>query len=661
MLSFMSFKRWFGFNTLSRKPQHRLRARLTLETLEDRLVPASILPSIDGTGNNLAHVDWGSAGTTFLRIADAEYGDSISTPGGADRPSARVISNTINAQPDGTPTNDRLMSAFIFAWGQFIDHDLDLTLSARPAVAFSIQIPIGDPQFDPNSTGTQIIPLNRSNFDPTTGTGTDNPREQVNSITAWIDASMVYGSNATTAASVRTFAGGRLKTSDGNLLPTTANGSFFAGDIRVNENPVLQSLQTLFLREHNRLADKIAAKNPNLIDEEIFQQARRLVIAEIQAITYNEFLPALLGPSAPRAYHGYDATVNPGIATEFATAGFRIGHTLVNSSIEFLDNNGNAVRAPLSLRAAFFNTSALKEVGIDAVLKGAASNHAQEVDTKIIDDLRNFLFGPPGAGGLDLASLNIQRGRDHGLADYNATRVAYGLKPVTTFVDITSDRAIQQKLQDLYGNVDNIDLWVGGLAEDHIHGASVGATFSRIISDQFSRSRAADRFWFENTFSGRELAELKHTSLADIIRRNTGLTNLQENVFFFKASITGRVFADVNQNGRVNPGDHGLRGRLVQLLDVDGNVLKTVLTKLDGSYRFDGLELGTYQVREVVPNGVKLTTPPPLPIKITRGMTVSDINFGEAVPKRPQARGPIQAIPDLSDDLLAPPGARPRR
>src|SRR5262249_53886319 len=143
------------------------------------------------------------------------------------------------------------------------------------------------------------------------------------------------------------------------------------------------------------------------------------------------------------------------------------------------------------------------------------------VDTKIVGDLRNFLFGPPGSGGLDLASLNIQRGRDHGLADYNSTRAAYGLRRVTSFAQITSDPTLQQQLQTLYGNVNNIDLWVGGLAEDHLPGASVGQTFARIIADQFARLRAGDRFWYQRDFSGAELYALDHTTLADIIRRNT--------------------------------------------------------------------------------------------------------------------------------------------
>src|SRR5262249_2781427 len=160
-------------------------------------------------------------------------------------------------------------------------------------------------------------------------------------------------------------------------------------------------------------------------------------------------------------------------------------------------NDANPIRDELALADAFFNPAPLKQTGPDPVLKYLATDNAQEVDTQIVGDLRNFLFGPPGAGGFDLASLNIQRGRDHGLADYNSTRAAYGLPRVTSFTQITSNAALQAKLFSLYGNVDSIDLWVGGLAEDHVSGASVGPTFQRIIADQFQRIRDADRFWYE--------------------------------------------------------------------------------------------------------------------------------------------------------------------
>src|SRR4029453_3591730 len=171
---------------------------------------------------------------------------------------------------------------------------------------------------------------------------------------------------------------------------------------------------------------------------------------------------------------------------------------------------------------AFFDVTTLQETGIGPVLKYLASDNANEVDTHIIDDLRNFLFGPPGAGGLDLASLNIQRGRDHGLADYNSVRAAYGLPRVTSFEQITANTDVQDKLRHLYGRVDNTDLGVGALAEDHVRGSSTGPLIRAVLADQFTRLRDGDRFWYQRTFSGSALREIEGTTLADPLRRNTG-------------------------------------------------------------------------------------------------------------------------------------------
>src|SRR5262249_19442825 len=205
---------------------------------------------------------------------------------------------------------------------------------------------------------------------------------------------------------------------------------FLAGDVRANENIELTSMHTLFVREHNRLADEIAAANPGLSDEEIYQRARAVVIAEIQVITYKEWLPALLGSGALSAYAGYDPTVNPGIANEFSTAAFRL-HTTIDDDVEFFGNDGRAITftyvnergetvevdGEVALFDAFFNPTLFGQTGVDGILKYAASTHAEQADNQLVDSLRNFLFGQPGQGGLDLASLNIQRGRDHGLAD----------------------------------------------------------------------------------------------------------------------------------------------------------------------------------------------------------------------------------------------------
>ncbi len=597
---------------------------------QDESVPS--LPdevrSIDGTNNNLENPELGSAGEELLRIADADYSDGISTPAGEDRPSAREISNVLStADIEGT-RSDRGLSAFIYVWGQFLDHDIDLTSDqAVGGESFDIEVPAGDPQFDPASTGTATIPLIRSQFASDTGNSLDNPRQQVSEITAYVDGSQVYGSDIETANGLRSFEGGKLLITDAGLLPTDADGTITAGDIRANENISLTALQTLFVREHNRLADEISDGDSTLTDEQIYQQARAIVIAEIQAITYNEFLPALLGDRALSRYQGYDSSVDPTIANEFSTAAYRFGHSTLNDEIEFFDNDGRAVSDSITLAEAFHNPQILEATGIDTLLKYEASTQAQEVDLEVVDSLRNALFGPPGSGGLDLAALNIQRGRDHGLSDYNTTRQAYGLRAVNSFAEITSDVDLQDKLESLYGDVNNIDLWVGLLAEDHVRGSSVGELTQTIIVDQFERLRAGDRFWYENTFRGSELKQLQRTSLADVIERNTTVEGLQDNVFFMVAEVSGQVSraADTTTTRRQSEprsSTTGVEGVTLELLDDAGDVMDTTTTDRRGNYRFSSIaETGDYQIRLVGSDQYQPISTATLDLLVSNGKT----------------------------------------
>ena len=342
---------------------------------------------------------------------------------------------------------------------------------------------------------------------------------------------------------MRSFEGGNLLTSEGDLLPFNVDGLdnaggtddalFLAGDVRANEQIGLTAMHTLWVREHNRIADQLAEENPNATDEQLYQRARAIVIGEMQAITYNEFLPALLGEDAIAEYDGYDRDVNPGITNEFSTAAYRFGHSMLSTELLRLNNDGTeADEGNISLSDSFFSPSEIVDNGIDSLLLGQATQTAQEIDNMVVDDIRNFLFGPPGAGGFDLASLNIQRGRDHGLADYNQVRTDMGLDPVQSFADISSDPDVQVALEAAYGDVDSIDLWVGGLAEDHVAGASVGELVQVILVDQFTRLRDGDSFWYQEIFQGRELREIENTTLADVIERNTDIEGLQDNVFF---------------------------------------------------------------------------------------------------------------------------------
>jgi hypothetical protein len=202
---------------------------------------------------------------------------------------------------------------------------------------------------------------------------------------------------------------------------------------------------------------------------------------------------------------------------------------------------------------------------------------------------------------------------------------------VTSFDQITSDPELAGKLKDLYGSVDNVDLWVGGLAEDHVRGGSLGQTFRRILIDQFTRTRDGDRFWFENTFNGRDLRALENTTLADVIARNTDIDNLQDDVFFFEVNVNGRVYNDRNANGKQDLQERGLARWDVNLVDADGNVVDTVTTDRNGRYRFSELDVGNYTIEVSTPDESWDQTSSELDaFQISRGMNINGMNFGYA-------------------------------
>lgn len=549
----------------------------SVEKLEERRLLAADFRTYDGSDNNLDNGDWGSTGAQLLRLTTVEYADGISEPAagadGAGRPNARSLSNAIATQTS-LIENDRSMTNFVFQWGQFVDHDLDLTEEAHPIENFSIDVPAGDPHMLPETS----VPVFRSRHDPSTGTDIENPRQQINQITSFIDASNVYGSDEDRALALRVGTGGLMKTADGDLLPYNtlglynaappplgASDYFAAGDIRANEQPGLTSMHTLFLREHNRLATEIAESDfaskdlgDTEVDEEIYQRARQIVGALVQSITYNEFLPALLGPNGLSSYTGYDSTVNPGIANVFSAALYRVGHTMLPEELMRLNNDGDLIpEGNIGLADSFFQPSIIATLGIEPFLKGLSVQKAQEIDPMISDSVRNMLFDPPAQ--FDLAAINIQRGRDNGLPDYNQARVDFGLEPAERFRDISSDPTIARNFARAYGrDINNVDVWLGGIAEDHVAGGSVGELIQTVLVDQFQRVRDGDRFYFENVLEGELLDEVRSTRLADIVHRNTELDSLQdevfrsEDVFIYRAPSTEAVDIRVEvKKGRI--------------------------------------------------------------------------------------------------------------
>lgn len=497
--------------------------------------------TIDGTGNNVEHPEYGAANRQLRRLCPSQYGDNISTLAGQNRPSARLISNLLFALAEEDEINfieDKSSkgekTAYLWIWGQFADHDLDLTRDNTGEEA-DIPVPTGDPFFDPESTGTQVLDFIRSAFDPDTGINT--PRQQVTSITAFMDMSVIYGSSQERNDILREFEDGKLRESVCSLLPYATGGFdnanipngtalYAAGDIRANENVCLTSMQTLWVREHNYWAHIIKEVDHCLSDEEIYQNARVIVEAEAQVISFNEFLPTLFDDLTIPSYTGYDSEVDTTPANSFSTAIYRL-HPLVSKDILRLAPSGCPYsKIKLRLKDAFFSSDLIpNNDGIDPILRGMAAVKSEKLQAKFIDDLRNFLFGEPGEGGSDLASKNLQRGRDHGLADFNSYRECLGLDKYADFSDIPTSVERQQILAGLYDTVDDIDLYVGFLIELE-NGITEDTLYFKITMGQFNNLRIGDRFWYENRLPSGLVDKINDTKLSDVISRNTGVKNL---------------------------------------------------------------------------------------------------------------------------------------
>ncbi len=513
--------------------------------------------TIDGSNNNLADPTMNQADTDFARVGPAHFADGFNemTPG----PNPREISNIVVAQEDAGEDGPHLMddngvalSGMMYAWGQFIDHDLDLQKSDT-TTDISITVPDDDEFLPPGSS----IPLTRVAIDPVTGVP-GHPATAINTVTGWLDGSQIYGSDAATAAS--------LRTADGHMKPQGM--AFAAGDVRAQENPDLTALQVLFVREHNYQVDRLQEEHPNWSGDRLYETAKAITTAEMVNITYNEFLPHLLGEDAIGRYQGYDPTADARITEEFAGAAFRFGHSIVSDEISAIRNLGDFTSEQTLAESFFEDTATFNATGADGLLRHLSGDLANLLDAHIVDGLRNFLVDPPD--GMDLAAINIQRGHDLGLGTLNETREALGLAPYTSFDQLSSDPETAAAFEQAYGSIDTVDLWAGGLAEDHAEGAIIGSTFGRIIGDQFTALRDGDRFYFENQKFDREtLKEIKNTTLSDLILRDTDTTAMQSDAFVATERHSGTL-------GGVDPTGEEAADGMAQL--VVGSTGKDTLT-----------------------------------------------------------------------------------
>uniref|UniRef100_A0A4W6C7H9 Myeloid-specific peroxidase n=1 Tax=Lates calcarifer TaxID=8187 RepID=A0A4W6C7H9_LATCA len=522
-------------------------------------------------------------------------------------PLVRQVSNNILSTTDAGVVNDRDFTHMVTLFGQWNDHDLTFTPFSPSIKSFSNGIncdescertepciPIPIPPNDPRlPTGPDsCIPAFRSA--PTCGTGYSaynfggepNKREQINALTAFLDLGQVYGSEEKLALFLRDLKndGGLMRVNTEfrdngrELLPfhplqvqmcatrrrvtndTNAKEvpCFIAGDVRVDENIALTSIHTLFVREHNRLARALKSLNPHWDSETLYQEARKIMGAYTQVFVFRDYLPHIVGDVAMRRYlgryPGYNPNVDPSISNVFATAAYRFAHLAIQPVLSRLDANyrEHPQFPSVPLFKAFFTPWRIVfEGGIDPLLRGLIGRPAKlnTQDHMMVDALRERLFQFVQHLALDLGSLNMQRGRDHGLPGYNAWRRFCGLSQPRNQAElgrVLNNNDLARRLLQLYRTPDNIDVWLGGVAEPFVQGGRVGPLFACLIATQFKNIRQGDRLWYENpgVFTPRQRTALSSVRLSKIVCDNTGITSVPTDAF--------RVIAGTNRLVRCN-------------------------------------------------------------------------------------------------------------
>uniref|UniRef100_A0A8C8SDE3 Lactoperoxidase n=1 Tax=Pelusios castaneus TaxID=367368 RepID=A0A8C8SDE3_9SAUR len=544
----------------------------------------SIYRTITGECNNRKHSYFGASNQGYARWLPAEYEDGVSLPRGLTEgklyngfplPLVRKVSNEIIHTANENVTQDQERSLMFMQWGQWVDHDLDHapftttkitntevhceTSCTYEPPCFPIKIPRDDPRIrSPNI----CMPFVRTA--PVCNVRTFT-REQINAITSFLDASMVYGSEEPLARSLRNqtnelglmalnqnFTDARLgllpfenKTQSLCLFTNKSMNipCFKAGDARVTENLGLTALHTLFVREHNRLATELKRLNPQWDGETLYQEARKIIGAMTQVITYRDYLPLLLGDETEKhlpCYGGYDESVDPTVANVFSLA-FRFGHSSIQPFVTRLDDDyqplGSYSHVPLHLTFCA-SWRVVMEGGIDPLLRGMLVVHAKlmKQNQMVVEELQERLFEQTEVIGLDLPALNLQRGRDHGLPGYNAWRRFCGLsqpRNVEELSAVLSNQELARKFIDLYGTPDNIDIWIGALAEPFVPNGRVGPLLACIIGLQFRKLRDGDRFWWENpgVFTLQQRRALSSSSLARVLCDNTHIREVPRDTF----------------------------------------------------------------------------------------------------------------------------------
>jgi prostaglandin-endoperoxide synthase 2 len=367
-----------------------------------------------------------------------------------------------------------------------------------------------------------------------------------------IDVSPLYGLNRRITDILRSYQGGKLKSQfingeeyspyyyqDGvvkeefkdlevlyppDLEPEKREKMFAIGKERGNVQIGYVMMNTLFLREHNRICDVLAKNYPTWDDERLFQTARNIIIVLLIKIVIEEYINHITPyyfkfTADPRAF-----TNERWYRQNWMTIEFNLlyrWHSLIPNTVR-LDGQ------EFSFEQTSWNNELVISRGLGRLFESASLQPAGRIGML---NTPSFL--------LETDKRSIQLGRDAKLASYNDYRAICQFPRVTDFNQITANETIQKELKRLYGHVDNIEFYVGLFAEDARTNSAVGSLIGRLVGiDAFSQALTnpllAQNIFNENTFSpvGFEIIQTTHR-LSDILHRNIPKTDKS-----FKVTMT---------------------------------------------------------------------------------------------------------------------------
>lgn len=485
--------------------------------------PPSKYRKPNGECNNVSHRKWGARGDIFQRLLQADYADGISQPRRSHAtthalPPAEYVIERLQSHMDANLVHPHI-TAMLPAWGQLLASDLyafaQFPMDGKCCKHANANV--RDPKELQEcyvSAGDDCKEYRRSVPGYDAESCKKHQRDQMNVVSAYIDGSGLYGSSAHDFQQIRTFINGGVRVeSCRNCQVPGATGA----------------LHRALLQEHNNIGEMLAKFNPEWSEEDIFYEARRILTAQIQHITYNEFLPLVLGQETtakeglrltPEKHStNYSSSNHAGIYNEFATSAMPA----------FLTMYPTEMFSRLMSAAQLLSVPALQKTLI-----------------------------PPksNAEGWTELALAIHRGRDHGIPAYHHALELCGenyanakLENVTFETLITNANIPEEhisNLRDIYQNAKDVDLIVGALLEDPAVGSLFGPTITCMLTLQFEQLKKADRFWYENdippsSFTLEQLKSIRHTTLSGLLCASSQVEQAQPKAFIREDNFLNSV------------------------------------------------------------------------------------------------------------------------